>query len=258
MTNHAQETLKDHTYTLLCSNEKPFVQVWRCQQPGTMMESFDLLLTADRLTLSGDIDAVVLEIGQRHGGFDYLAAMDEAFYQRKLGCESRPTELDFPALRRATYHHLYMQLLGDMPDPETAEAGDVQDILPEEYSEEAWQSLLDLLEREREALPQPSWGDSICAPQQTSSRFDAINAWEDLTEVQEHLHALDDLSGPSVPDLLGHQYIHMLGSMIGDELCYEHETDEFAKLTDSIVYRVQLMQEAVRQIAAQQTRESHA
>lgn len=250
--NHAQETLKDHTYTLLCSSEKPFVQVWRCQQPGTMMESFDLLLTADRLTLSGDIDAVVLEIGQRHGGFEYLAPMDEAFYQRKLGCATRPTELDFEALRRATYHHVYMQLLGDMPNPAEAEGADLNAILPEDYSEEAWQSLLKLLERECLQMPKPQWGDSISRPRPPHSRFKAINAWESLPEVEEYLHSITELKGHGVPALLGYQYIAGLGDRINDELCYEYESGAFDKLTGSLVHRVQLMQEAVRQIAAQQ------
>lgn len=87
------EWLKDHAYTELANANG--VEVWRCQQPGSVHLAFDICITRFGIAVFGDIGSLAFSVGA-HYGMAFLAGRDGDYIYGKLEASSKTTEFDRP------------------------------------------------------------------------------------------------------------------------------------------------------------------
>jgi hypothetical protein len=87
------EWLKDHAYTELANTKG--VEVWRCQQPGTVHLAFDICITRFGISVMGDIGSLAFSVGASYG-VKFLAGTDGDYIFGKLEASSKTTEFDLP------------------------------------------------------------------------------------------------------------------------------------------------------------------
>lgn len=78
----AQETLKDHVYTLVAQTDG--LEVWKCRQPGHgRHNALDILITQSGMCVMGDYCPVVFRVGAEYG-LPFMARKVDAYYFQKL------------------------------------------------------------------------------------------------------------------------------------------------------------------------------
>ncbi|WP_219097611.1 hypothetical protein [Pseudomonas sp. UMAB-40] len=87
------EWLKNHAYTELVNSNG--VEVWRCQQPGSIHLAFDICITRFGIAVFGDIGSLTFGVGASYG-MKFLAGKDGDYIYGKLEASSKTTEFDRP------------------------------------------------------------------------------------------------------------------------------------------------------------------
>lgn len=88
---NAAEWLKDHQYT--CLADANGVEVWRCQKPGSINLAFDICITRFGISMFGDADSLVFDVGASYG-LGFLAREPDGYMIEKLDKRYR-TEREF-------------------------------------------------------------------------------------------------------------------------------------------------------------------
>jgi hypothetical protein len=87
------ECLKNHAYTELVNTNG--VEVWRCQEPGSIHLAFDICVTRFGIAVFGDIGSLAFGVGASYG-IKFLAGNDPDYIYSKLEATSKQTDFNRP------------------------------------------------------------------------------------------------------------------------------------------------------------------
>lgn len=90
------EDLAQHQYTQLVSTNG--VEVWRCKQPGTRNLHFDICVTAYGMSMFGDIDGLIWNVGADYG-INFLRHKSDGYLHEKLESTCKREVIDFDSIR---------------------------------------------------------------------------------------------------------------------------------------------------------------
>ena len=111
---NAAKWLKDHQYT--CLADANGVEVWRCQKPGSINLAFDICITRFGISMFGDADSLVFNVGRSYG-LDFLARNPDGYMIEKLDERYRSErEFDQDAFESIVFEAIIERLREDLPD----------------------------------------------------------------------------------------------------------------------------------------------
>ena len=90
------EDLAQHQYTQLVNENG--VEVWRCKQPGTRNYHFDICVTAYGMSMFGDIDGLIWNVGSDYG-INFLRHQSDGYLHSKLESDCKREVIDFDSVR---------------------------------------------------------------------------------------------------------------------------------------------------------------
>ncbi|WP_434681302.1 hypothetical protein J3P77_09430 [Pseudomonas sp. R1-18] len=90
------EDLAHHQYTQLVNENG--VEVWRCKQPGTRNYHFDICVTAYGISMFGDIDGLIWNVGTDYG-INFLRHQSDGYLHGKLESDCKREVIDFDSIR---------------------------------------------------------------------------------------------------------------------------------------------------------------
>lgn len=90
------EDLAQHQYTQLVNENG--VEVWRCKRPGTRNYHFDICVTAYGMSMFGDIDGLIWNVGSDYG-INFLRHPSDGYLHSKLERDCKREVIDFDSIR---------------------------------------------------------------------------------------------------------------------------------------------------------------
>ncbi len=142
------EWTKDHKYT--CLTDANGVEVWRCQQPGSINLAFDICITRFGISVFGDIGTLVFRVGASYG-LSFLARTPDGYMIEKLEeLYRREREFDEEAFRGIVFDAITERLNSELPDellplPEFDGLAHLRDWIEEQAFEDDLVDLSDVI-----------------------------------------------------------------------------------------------------------------
>lgn len=148
---NAAEWLKDHQYT--CMTDANGVEVWRCQKPGSIHLAFDICITRFGMTMFGDADSLVFNVGSGYG-LDFLARNPDGYMIEKLDERyRREREFDCERFEAIVFEAITERLERELPDDHAQPECTTLEELAEWIEEQEFENELgDLVDVAGEAL----------------------------------------------------------------------------------------------------------
>lgn len=96
----------------------PEIEAWRCQKPGTGIFAFDLVFTRWGISMFGDVDGLLFNVGLPQYGIGWLTHQDIGYIHSKLERQCQEREFDLDAVKEYVTRWLCSKLteIQDHPD----------------------------------------------------------------------------------------------------------------------------------------------
>lgn len=131
------EDLAHHQYTQQVNENG--VEVWRCKQPGTRTYHFDICVTAYGISMFGDIDGLIWNVGADYG-INFLRHQSDGYLHGKLESDCKREVIDFDSIRETVCSCIVARIeeeleSDEIPEWMTAITDDTTEAQAEELAE---------------------------------------------------------------------------------------------------------------------------